>query len=109
MQLDSLGLKKEEKKLKRYQNEQKVLERIIKHIKMCNNYKDLKNNPMSLVYGFEELKYELSGYCSFRLEKSGTIRLIVTIDEANNKVKIEYISMDHYDDFKRMLKKSKGE
>lgn len=109
MQLNSIDLKKEEKKLKRYQNEQKMLEVVIKHIKMCNNYRDLKNNPMSRVYEFEELKHELNGYFSFRLGKSGTIRLIVTIDEERNIVKIEFISMDHYKDFKRLLKKSKGE
>ena len=109
MQLNSSDLKKEEKKLKRYQKEQKTLELIIKHIKMCNSYKDLKSNPMSRVYEFEELKHELNGYCSFRLEKSGTIRLIVKIEEEENIVKIEFISMDHYKDFKRMLKKSKGE
>ena len=42
MQLNSSDLKKEEKKLKRYQKEQKTLELIIKHIKMCNSYKDFK-------------------------------------------------------------------
>ncbi len=103
MQLDSSYLKKEEKKLKRYPNEQKMLEKIIKHIKMSNNYRELKLNPVSRIYGFEELKHELSGFCSFRLEKSGVIRLIVTIDEDENIVKIEYISMDHYNDFKRRL------
>ena len=82
---------------------------IIKHIKICGSCNELKNNPMSRIYDFEELKHELNGYCSFRLEKNGTIRLIVKIFEEENCVKIEYISMDHYSDFKRMLKKSKGE
>lgn len=104
MLLESSSLKKEEKKIGRYQNSQKELEKIIKHIKMCNNYKELKLNPLSRIYGFEELKHELSGYCSFRLEKSGVIRLIVTVDEEENMVKIEYISMDHYNDFKRNLR-----
>ena len=108
MQLDSSNLKREEKKLKRYQNEQKMLEKIIKYIKMCNNYNDLRNNPLSRIYGFEELKYNLNSYCSFRLEKGGVIRLIIRIDEDENIVKIEFISMNHYEDFKRILK-SKGE
>ncbi len=109
MHLDSYNLKKEIKKLKRYREENQMLEKIIKHIKICGSCNELKNNPMSRIYDFEELKHELNGYCSFRLEKNGTIRLIVKIFEEENCVKIEYISMDHYSDFKRMLKKSKGE
>ena len=103
MQLESSCLKKEEKKLKRYQNEQKMLDKVIKHIKMCNNYIDLKFNPVSQTYGFERLKYEINEYYSFRLEKSGVIRLIVSIDKYHNLVKIEFISMEHYEDFKRKL------
>lgn len=105
MQLNSDNLKKEEKKLKRYQSEQKQLKKIIKHIKMCNNYKELETNPFSKVYGFERLKYKLNEYYSFRLEKSGVIRLIVKINEDENLVKIEFISMEHYDDYKRKLEK----
>ena len=105
MLLESSSLKKEEKKLGRYQNAQKELEKIIKHIKMCNNYRELKLNPFSKIYGFEELKHELSGYCSFRLEKSGVIRLIISADEEENVIKIEFISTDHYKDFKRILGK----
>ena len=87
-----------------------MLEKIIKHIKISSSCNDLKNNPMSRIYDFEELKYELNGYCSFRLEKNGIIRLLVKLNEEENSVKLEYISMDHYRDFKRMLKKkSKGE
>lgn len=107
MQLESSNLKKEEKKLKKYQNEKRTLEKIIKHIKICNNYNELKNNQMSVIYGFEELKYELSGYCSFRLEKSGVIRLIIKVEADNNIVNIEFISMEHYNDFKRKLKEGK--
>ena len=104
MQLDSSNLKKEEKKLKRYQKEQKVLKMIIKYIKLCNNYTDLKSNPLSKIYDFEELKHELNGYCSFRLEKNGVIRLIVKINEKENIIKVVFISMDHYEDFKRKLR-----
>lgn len=105
MQLDSSNLKNEEKKLKRYQEEQKELKKIIKHIKFCNNYTDLRLNPLSKIYGFEELKHELNGYNSFRLGKSGVIRLIVTVDEKENIIKIVFISMNHYEDFKRKLRK----
>lgn len=104
MQLDSFNLKKEEKKLKRYPNEQEELRKILVYIKLCNNYLDLKNNPMSKIYEFEELKYELSGYSSFRLGNNKLIRLIVKIDKETNLVKVEYISIDHYEDFKRKLK-----
>ena len=104
MYIDSTNLNKEKKKLKRYLKEQEDLEKIIKHIKFCNNYEDLKNNVFSKIYGFEELKYELSGYCSFRLGKSGVIRLIVKIIQIENKVIVKFISIDHYEDFKRNLK-----
>jgi Txe/YoeB family toxin of Txe-Axe toxin-antitoxin module len=106
MQLESSNLKSELKKLKRYPMEQKVLDRVLKHIKICENFKALDTNPISRMYSFERLKYGLSQYYSFRLEKSGVIRLIVSIDEENNIVSIEYISVDHYDDFKRKIKKS---
>ena len=104
MQLDSSNLNKEEKKLKRYPKEKNVLEKIIKHIKFCSNYIDLKSNPLSKIYGFEELKYGLNEYCSFRLEKNGVIRLIVKLKDDENLIKIEFISMNHYEDFKRKLR-----
>ena len=105
MQLDSSDLNREKKKLKRYLDEQKKLEEIIVHIKMCNNYKELKYNPISTIFGFEELKHELNGYCGFKLGK--VIRLIISVNETENKVKIEFISINHYDDFKRKLKEGK--
>jgi len=103
MQLDSDNLKSESKKLKRYNNEQKMLDKIIIHLKMCKNFKELESNPISKMYGFERLKYSLSDYYSFRLEKGGVIRLIISVDEENNIIKIEFISMDHYNDFKRKI------
>ena len=105
MHLDSSALNKEKKKLKNYNEEKLTLEKIVKYIKFCNDYKELKSNPFSKVYGFEELKYELSGYSSFRISKSGVIRLITKVDEDNNKVIIKFISMEHYEDFKRKLKR----
>ena len=107
MQLDSSCLEKELKKLMRYQNAIEMLKKIIKHIKMCNNFKELKCNPISRIYGFERLKYSLNEYHSFRLGESGVIRLIVKINEDENLIKVEFISMNHYDDFKRKLKENK--
>ncbi len=105
MLLDSSGLNKEKKKLKKYKEENDYLDKLLKHIRNCGSFKDLKTNPLSRIYGFEELKHDLSGYFGFRIGKSGTIRLILSVDEDNNIVKIEFISVNHYDDFKRKLKK----
>jgi len=105
MLLDSSVLNKEKKKLKKYKEENDYLDKIIKHIRNSSTFNDLKMNPLSRIYGFEELKHELSGYCSFRIGKSGTTRLILSVDEDSNIIKIEFISLNHYDDFKRKLKK----
>lgn len=65
-------------------------------------YRDLFNNPFSKIYGFEVLKHEMGGFISFNLNKNGgVIRLICSVDVENNKLKIEFISMDHYKDFMR--------
>lgn len=102
MQLDSAVLRKEQKKLKKYFKEQDMLEKILVHIKQCQTYNELCSNPISNMYGFEALKQNLSGYYSFNLCKNGgVIRLICSIDKDNNLVKIEFISMDHYRDFKK--------
>ena len=46
----------------------------------------------------------LKGYYSFNLcKKGGVIRLIFTIDEYNNIVNLIFISMNHYEDFKRNI------
>lgn len=107
MYIDSSNLNKEVKKLKRYPKAQDTLEKIIKHIKFCKNYEELKNNPMSKVYGFEELKYELNGFSSFELDKLQGIRLIVQVIIEENTIIVKFISLEHYEDFKRYLKKSK--
>lgn len=57
------------------------------------------------MYGFEPLKHEMRGYYSFNLCKvGGVIRLVFTIDVKNNSVNLEYISMNHYKDFKEKIK-----
>lgn len=106
IQINSDKLKTEQKKLKRHYFEQEKLEKVLNHIKLCESIQELKHSEISKMYHFEELKYEMTGYCSFNLCKSnnGVIRLIFTIDEENSCVKIEFISIEHYEDFKRIIK-----
>lgn len=105
MKIEREDFKKQEKKLKKYHNEMIILNKIILHIKQNPTYEDLCQNPMSRIYGFEMLKNDMVGYYSFNLCKNGgTIRLIVSIDKENEIVKLEYISTDHYNDFKRKLR-----
>lgn len=108
MTLDRTDFKKEEKKLKKYYNEQQMLEKILVHLKQCSSYEDILNNPISSMYGFEALKHEMTGYYSFNLCKNGgMIRLICSIKKEEKIVKLEYISIRHYEDFKRKIKKDK--
>lgn len=101
MHIDSTNLNKERKKLKRHYKEQDILDKIITHIKICKNYDELKNHIISKQYNFEKLKYNLGEYFSFNLnKKGGKIRLICRVNIEENKVKIEYISLNHYKDFK---------
>lgn len=104
VQLNRGNFKNEEKKLKKHYDEQIILEKNLGHIKRCESHEELCNNPVSLMYGFEELKHEFNGYYSFNLcKKGGVIRLIFSIDK--DVMKLEFISMNHYDDFKRKCKK----
>lgn len=105
MKLDISNFANQEKKLKRYYKEQDNFKKIIFYIKLSNSYKELSSSYISLVYGFEKLKYFSKEYYSFNLSKySGLIRLICSIDKENDIVKLEFISMDHYNDFKRINK-----
>lgn len=82
-----------------------MLNKIILHIKECHTYEELSKHPVSIMYGFESLKEDMNGYYSFNLCKNGgTIRLIVSIDKENKIVKLEYITMKHYEDIKRKWK-----
>ncbi len=96
--------KKELKKLRKYPESQIILAKIINHIEIVDSYKELINNPITYSYGFENLKYTLNKFYSFRLEKSGIKRLILTIDKEKNIVKLVYISLKHYIDFKKIYK-----
>ncbi len=105
MKIDKTKFEKEIKKIKKHYKEQEKLDKIINHIKMCDTMEILENHSISKIYEFEPLKHELNGYYSFNLcKKGGVIRLIFTVDRVNNIVILEYISMDHYDDFKNKLK-----
>ena len=96
--------KKSEKNIKKHYDELETLNKIKNHIKLCNNFTELKNNPISIIYKYEALKYELNGYHSFNLCKNGgTIRLIFSVNEEENKVFLEYVSTNHYRDFKDRL------
>lgn len=95
--------KKSVKNLKKYHKETKILEMVKNHLKQSYDLCELKKNPISYTYGFEALKYELNGFYSFNLCKSGgSIRLIVAFDEIENIAILEYISMNHYEDFKKI-------
>lgn len=97
--------KNSEKNIKRHYDEQNTLDMIKNHIKQCVNFNELKNNPISIMYGYEQLKYELNKYHSFNLcKKGGKIRLIFSIDESLNQICLEYISNDHYIDFKNKIR-----
>ena len=98
------NFKNEEKKLKRFNEEQKRLEKIINYLKLCNSFEELEHDPVAATYDFERLKYELNAYHSFNLcKKGGTIRLIVSKGKQYDEINLEYISMDHYKDFKNKI------
>ena len=108
MQLDKTNFKNEPKKLKRYHEEQATLEKILVLIKESTSFDSLEANPLSIMYGFEPLKYELSGFYSFNLCKNGgCIRLILLVNTEEKIVSLEYITMNHYIDFKEELKINK--
>lgn len=91
------------KGIKNKHKEKEMLELIINHIKLCSDFQCLSTHPVSLMYGFEPLKYELNGYYSFNLNKnSGVVRLIVSTDN-NEILRLEFVSVNHYDDFKNKL------
>ena len=105
MQLCRDSYNNQEKKLGKYKDEQTTYNKIIEHIKICKDFEELQYNPISRMYGFEALKNEFSGYYSFNLSKrGGVIRLIVSKNEDCRVLNLEFISMDHYKDFKRKLK-----
>ena len=91
------------KSIKNRHSEKKTLNLIINHIKQCDDFQELIRNPISLMFGYESLKYELNGYHSFNLNKNGgKIRLLFSVQ--GNHVILEYVSIEHYEDFKNKLR-----
>lgn len=91
------------KAIKNKHKEYKTLEMVTNHIRQCIDFNELNRNPISLMYGYEPLKYELNGYYSFNLnKKGGKIRLIFSTDNLQLIV-LEFISTSHYEDFKNKL------
>lgn len=91
------------KNIKNRHKEKETLDMVLNHIKQCNNFQELNSNPISLMFGYEPLKYDLNGYYSFNLNKNGgKIRLIFSL--SNDYIILEYISIEHYEDFKNKLR-----
>ncbi len=108
MQLDRSNFKNQEKKLRKNSKELENLEKVLIHIKQCESFDILKTSPISYLYGFEAKREDLAGFYGFNLEKNGgSIRLICSFDVDNNICRLEFISLNHYDDFKRNLKINK--
>lgn len=105
MRIIKHDFKNEEKKLKTHHKEKEMFDKIILLFKECQTFDDLCNNPFFYLYRFEKLKYEMNGYYACNLQKSGgVIRLIFKIDKIKNEVELVFITMNHYEDFKRKLK-----
>ena len=89
--------------IKNKYKEKEMLNMILNHIKQCDNYESLCNNPISIMFGYELLKHELNGYCSFNLNRNkGKDRLIFSAI-SKSCIRLEYISINHYEDFKSKL------
>ena len=96
--------KNSEKKLKKHYDEKNKLDKIIAHIKMNKCFEELKKNPVSIIYEYEALKHELNGYHSFNLcKKGGVIRLVFSVNINTNTIVLEFVTMNHYDDFKNII------
>lgn len=76
------------------------LNEILDMIKSSKSYEELKFNPISYIYDFEELKGDKKGFSSFKLSRAGgVIRLIVRPQLNTIILEIVFISTDHYKDF----------
>ena len=88
VKIDRTNFKRQEKKLKNRHKELIEFEKVIRHIRNCKTFQDL------------------TGYYSFNLCKnSGKIRLIFSINEELNIIRLVFISTNHYEDFKKYIKK----
>lgn len=87
------------KGLKKRYKEQSELNDILDLINNSTDFAELKENPISKLYDFEPLKYELNEFYSFKINKK-VIRLIVKPIN-NNLLELSYISYEHYNDFNK--------
>ena len=103
---ESSGYNNSKAKIKKNYDAKEKLSSVLSHVEGCNSFNDLKFNPISYTYGYEELRSDLSGYFRFGIDKNsktGKLRLIFSVlDE--NIIRLEYITDEHYDDFKRYLR-----
>lgn len=91
------------KSIKKRHKESNTLEMVLNHIRQCIDFNELSRSPISQMYEYEALKYELNGYHSFNLNKNGgKIRLIFSTDNYQTII-LEFISINHYEDFKNKL------
>lgn len=104
---ETTGYKNSLKKIKKNHEAMVKLKKVLNHIETVKDYNDLKNHEISSLYGFEELKDDLAGYCRFSIDKNGkTGKLRLIFSHSNDSIKLEYISDDHYVDFKKYLRKA---
>ena len=59
MKIQKDNFKAQEKKLKKYPEAQFMYEKIINHIKQIGCAETLEKSPISKMYGFEALKYDI--------------------------------------------------
>lgn len=104
---ETSGYKNSQRKIKKNYEAKEKLNNVINHIEAVRDYNDLKNHIVSKTYGFEELKDDLTGFYRFSIDKNGRngkLRLIFSF--TNDTIRLEYISDEHYEDFKRYLRKA---
>lgn len=105
---ETTGYKNSVKKIKKNYEAKRKLNTIINHIEAVDTYDELKKHPMSYIYGFEELRDDLTNYCRFSLDKNGgTGKLRLIFSCLDDSIVLEYISDEHYEDFKKYLNKEK--
>ena len=81
------------KNIKKRHKESNTLEMVLNHIRQCIDFNELSRSPISQMYEYEALKYELNGYHSFNLNKNGgKIRLIFSTDN-HQTIILEFISI----------------
>lgn len=102
---ETSGYKNSCKKMKKKPEFKEELDKILSHIEAINSFDELKDHPISLLYGFEVLRSDLTGYYKFSITSNNKYRLLFSYNIEYNIIILEYISENHYEDFKKYLKK----